>query len=82
MNSWIRVDKPYYVYLLIKICGRYSSTGKLLINMNRVKGQSVELLEIRPMWRNPDKKIEEAVAKTTYVKSRKVWNVYWQRADL
>lgn len=48
----------------------------------RVKGQSVEIFEIRPLWREPDKKIEEAVAKTTYVKSRKTWNVYWQRADL
>ena len=27
-------------------------------------------------------KIEEAVAKATYVKSKKVWKVYWQRADL
>lgn len=48
----------------------------------RVKGQSVEIFEIRPMWQNPDKKIEEAVAKTTYVKTRKIWTVYWQRADL
>jgi hypothetical protein len=48
----------------------------------RVKGQSVEIFEIRPMWRNPSKKIEEAVAKSTYVKTQGVWKVYWQRADL
>lgn len=48
----------------------------------RVKGQSVEIFEIRPMWRQPDKIIEEAVAKATYVRSKKVWKVYWQRADL
>jgi hypothetical protein len=48
----------------------------------RIKGQSVEIFEIRPMWRNPGKKIEEAVAKTTYVKTKNTWNVYWQRADL
>lgn len=48
----------------------------------RIKGQSVEIFEIRPMWKNPDKKIEETVAKTTYVKTRKAWRVYWQRADL
>ena len=48
----------------------------------RVSGQSVEIFEIRPLWMDPDKKIEEAVAKTTYVKSRGVWKVYWQRRDL
>ena len=48
----------------------------------RVKGQSVEIFEIRPLWNDPERKIEEAVAKTTYVKKSKVWNVYWQRADL
>ena len=48
----------------------------------RVKGQSVEIFEIRPMWREPDKIIEEAVAKATYVKTQRVWKVYWQRADL
>lgn len=26
--------------------------------------------------------MEHAVAKATYVKSRKLWRVYWQRADL
>jgi spore coat polysaccharide biosynthesis protein SpsF (cytidylyltransferase family) len=48
----------------------------------RIKGQSVEIFEIRPLWNDPKKKIEEAVAKTTYVKNSKEWNVYWQRADL
>ena len=48
----------------------------------RLKGQSVEIFEIRPLWDNPDKKIEEPVAKATYVKRQGVWKVYWQRADL
>jgi hypothetical protein len=47
-----------------------------------VKGQSVEICAIRPVWQEPDKKIEEAVAETMYVKTGKTWNVYWQRADL
>jgi hypothetical protein len=42
----------------------------------RVKGQSVEIFELRPMWQNPDKKIEETVAKTTYIKTKKTWKVY------
>ncbi len=48
----------------------------------RIKGQSVEIFEIRPFWNDPEKKVEEAVAKATYVKRHKVWRVYWQRADL
>jgi hypothetical protein len=48
----------------------------------RMKGQSVEIFEIRPLWNNPNKKIEEPVAKATYVKSKNIWKVFWQRADL
>ena len=48
----------------------------------RVKDQSIEIFEIRPLWNNPDKKIEEMQAKTTYVKKSGIWKVYWQRADL
>ena len=48
----------------------------------RISGQSVEIFEIRPMWNDPAEKIELPVAKSTYVKSRKVWKVFWQRADL
>jgi hypothetical protein len=48
----------------------------------RVKEQSVEIFEIRPLWNNPDENIEEMQAKTTYVKKSGKWKVYWQRADL
>ena len=48
----------------------------------RISGQSVELFEIRPLWNNPNEKIEEPIAKATYVKTQKLWKVYWQRADL
>jgi hypothetical protein len=48
----------------------------------RVDGQSVELLEIRPRRDRPDEKIEEAIAKARYLKSRDEWLVYWMRADL
>jgi len=48
----------------------------------RVEGQSVEIFEIRPLWRHPGEKIQEAVAKATFVKTQKAWRVYWQRADL
>ena len=49
----------------------------------RVTGQSVEIFEIRPPWRGPaDEKHELAVAKATYVRTRGVWRVFWQRRDL
>ena len=34
----------------------------------RVSGQSIEIFGIRPLWDNPKEKIEEPVAKATYVK--------------
>lgn len=48
----------------------------------RLKGHSVEIFEVRPLWFDPERKIEQAVAKAKYVKSQKLWKVYWQRADL
>jgi hypothetical protein len=49
----------------------------------RIKDQSVEIFEIRPAWRGPvDEKHESPVAKATYVRSRGVWRVFWQRRDL
>lgn len=48
----------------------------------RVSGQSIEIFEVRPGFRDPGKTIEISVAKTTYVKSQKVWKVYWMHQDL
>ncbi len=48
----------------------------------RFEGQSVEIFEVRPGWRNPSEKMEAPVAKATYVMRAKEWRVYWQRADL
>ena len=48
----------------------------------RLKGQSIEIFEIRPYWNNPLEEIENPVAKMTYVKSKKIWKLFWQRADL
>lgn len=48
----------------------------------RIKGQHVEIFEIRPIWDDPSQIVEESVAKATYVKSKKCWKIYWMRADL
>ncbi len=48
----------------------------------RIDGQSVELVEIRPHWKEPSVTITQAYAKATFVRVQKVWKIYWQRADL
>ena len=48
----------------------------------RIENQSVELFEIRPAFRSPKEKIEQGIAKATYVKKAGIWKVYWLRADL
>ena len=48
----------------------------------RVGGQSVEIFEIRPRWNKPDEKMEESVAKATFVRSDSRWKIFWKRADL
>jgi len=48
----------------------------------RVSGQSVEIFEIRPRWKEPSVKMEHSVAKATYVRSQGLWKIFWMRADL
>ena len=48
----------------------------------RINGQSVEIFEIRPDWQDSSRKIEWSVAKATYVKTTKIWKIFWQRADM
>ena len=48
----------------------------------RISGQSVEIFEIRPVWNDPERKIEPPIAKATYGKSRDHWKIFWMRADL
>ncbi|MBC8386302.1 MAG: DUF3024 domain-containing protein [Gammaproteobacteria bacterium] len=48
----------------------------------RIDGQSITILEIRPNWRDPSIIHEMPLARTTYVKSKNIWKVFWQRADM
>jgi len=48
----------------------------------RIRNQSIEIFEIRPVWDNPSDVMEHPVAKTTCVKSRACWKIYWMKADL
>ena len=47
----------------------------------RVAGQEIELFLVRPVHFDPTRQIEESIAKTRYVQSRNVWQVFWKRAD-
>jgi hypothetical protein len=47
----------------------------------RITGQSVEIFQILPELDDPTKKFEFSVAKTTYIKTQKIWKIYWMRAD-
>ena len=49
----------------------------------RVVNQSVEIFEIRPAWRGePGERLEQPVAKATYVRTADHWRVFWMRSDL
>jgi len=48
----------------------------------RIEDQSIEIFSTRPHWKEPGRTMKERHAKATYVKSKGVWKIFWQRADL
>jgi hypothetical protein len=40
------------------------------------------LFESRPHWQDKTQRLESDIAKITYVKTQKVWKLYWMRQDL
>ena len=48
----------------------------------KIEQQSVIIFEIRPQWNKPEVIREHPVAKTTFVKTKNHWKVFWVRADL
>ena len=48
----------------------------------RIKGQSIELFSIRPVWNEPEQKMEQPFAKATYIRSTALWKIYWMPSDL
>jgi hypothetical protein len=47
----------------------------------RISGQSVEIFEVHPNWRDRSKLQEHSIAKATYNNSKSNWKVFLQRAD-
>ncbi len=48
----------------------------------RLEEQSLHLFEVRPRWDKPSEKMELPTAKFSYVRSKNLWNLYWQKRDL
>jgi hypothetical protein len=48
----------------------------------KIDGQSITIYEIRPFLLDKTKRNEHAVAKTTFIKSKNEWKVFWMRSDL
>ena len=48
----------------------------------QIKDQGFEIYTVRPRWDDPETVIESSVARATYEKSRKMWKIFWMRADL
>ena len=47
-----------------------------------IVGQTVSIYEIRPRPDSSKEIMHSAIAKTTFVKIKNYWQVYWQRANL
>ena len=48
----------------------------------RIQDQSVVIFEVTPSFRDPNLKTETLAAKATYVKSDKIWKIYWFKSDM
>jgi hypothetical protein len=47
----------------------------------RFTGLAIEFFFVRPAFERPGQFNEESIAKVRYVRSRRVWLLYWKRAD-
>ena len=47
-----------------------------------ISDQSIILQEIRPTFKDPTEIRRYGYAKTTFVKEKNIWKIYWQRSDL
>ena len=48
----------------------------------RIEGQSVTIVEVRSRWDNLEIYRDTPMAKTTFIKAKNQWKVFWMRADL
>lgn len=48
----------------------------------KIEDQSVIIYELRPHWEKKDQFIESNIAKTTYIKNKNQWKIFWFQSDL
>lgn len=48
----------------------------------KIDNQSIIVFEIRPHILKPGLKIDQNIAKATYVKGKGQWKIFWERSDL
>jgi hypothetical protein len=48
----------------------------------KIENQSIIIFEKRAIWNNPEKYIESPVAKTTFIREKGHWKIFWIRANL
>lgn len=49
---------------------------------SHIVGAEVVIVEVRPAYQDEKRTVEHPVAKAKWVGARKVWKLYWMRADL
>ena len=47
----------------------------------RFTDQAIELFLVRPVYDRPSEQVEESLAKIRFVRTTKVWRLFWKRAD-
>jgi hypothetical protein len=47
-----------------------------------IVGSDLIIVEVRPAYNDPSRTIHHPVAKVKWIGTRKVWRLYWMRADL
>lgn len=47
-----------------------------------IDGSDLIIVEVRPAFNDPSRTIHHPVAKATWIGARKVWRLFWMRADL
>jgi|SRR5690606_39424553 len=48
----------------------------------KIENQSITIFETRPHWQRKTETIESSIAKATWAQTKKVYKIYWMRADL
>jgi hypothetical protein len=73
-----RVEKALAVLLRPRTTPHVMSGGEVGF---RIKGHEVLLYTARPHYREPDAILEMGVAKFRFVRTTRLWNLYWHRAS-